>query len=316
MKCAISICLAVLPNVALAFTPELPSGALQLAAYTSEGSHYELPIDVFDGAQLPTARIKGTVYRDTWRIEEGFVSTTDLVTSLEQQLAQAGYDIVLTCESDACGGFDFRFKTEILPPPEMFVDLSDYRFISARRAGVNGPEAVGVMVSQTAIAGMVQVIQVAPRAPSQEVLAKPPEEGDVRPNLRPDTDIEVTDLISRLSESGHVVLADLSFETGSSRLAKGPFETLKTLSEFLVSNPDIRVVLVGHTDNSGDLDKNIELSKKRAESVQTRLSDTYGVPIAQIQARGVGYLAPLGSNADPAGRDANRRVEVVLLAAP
>ncbi len=75
-------------------------------------------------------------------------------------------------------------------------------------------------------------------------------------------------------------------------------------------------MLVGHTDNSGDLDKNIELSKKRAESVQTRLSDTYGVPIAQIQARGVGYHAPLGSNADPAGRDANRRVEVVLLAAP
>ena len=49
--------------------------------------------------------------------------------------------------------------------------------------------------------------------------------------------------------------------------------------------------------------------------MRTRLISAHGVPGAQVSAHGVGYLAPVASNLDDTGREANRRVEVVLLAA-
>jgi OOP family OmpA-OmpF porin len=76
------------------------------------------------------------------------------------------------------------------------------------------------------------------------------------------------------------------------------------------------VILVGHTDASGGLDGNIALSRKRAESVRQRMTDRYGIPAAQVDAQGVGYLSPRASNLSDTGRDQNRRVEVMMTSTP
>ena len=89
--------------------------------------------------------------------------------------------------------------------------------------------------------------------------------------------------------------------------------SLQALAAFLRADPARRVTLVGHTDTVGALDRNIALSKRRAASVLERLVSAHGVPRAQIAAEGMGYLAPIASNLTPEGREANRRVEVVLL---
>jgi OOP family OmpA-OmpF porin len=75
----------------------------------------------------------------------------------------------------------------------------------------------------------------------------------------------------------------------------------------------LRVALVGHTDATGSLDANIALSRKRAASVKDRLVRAYGIAVSRLDAEGMGYLAPIASNLTQAGRDANRRVEAVLL---
>lgn len=71
--------------------------------------------------------------------------------------------------------------------------------------------------------------------------------------------------------------------------------------------------MVGHTDDTGDLQANIAVSTRRAEAVRTRLIDAHGVAPDRIEAKGVGYLAPMASNATAQGRSLNRRVEAVLL---
>jgi OOP family OmpA-OmpF porin len=116
-----------------------------------------------------------------------------------------------------------------------------------------------------------------------------------------------------LENTGHMALSDLRFESGSSTLGPGPFESLVALSDYLLQNPDRRIALVGHTDSSGSLEGNIALSRQRATSVQTRLIEAYGVPSTQLEADGTGYLAPIASNLTAEGREANRRVEAVLL---
>jgi hypothetical protein len=71
---------------------------------------------------------------------------------------------------------------------------------------------------------------------------------------------------------------------------------------------------VGHTDAEGGRDSNIALSEARAEAVRRHLIDvTLGVNPAQLDAAGIGYLAPRATNETAGGREANRRVEVVLL---
>ena len=76
--------------------------------------------------------------------------------------------------------------------------------------------------------------------------------------------------------------------------------------------PARTVARVGHTDSAGGLDGNIALSKQRAGSVLERLVSDYGVSRLQLEAEGMGYLAPVATNLTEDGRNANRRVEVII----
>ena len=108
------------------------------------------------------------------------------------------------------------------------------------------------------------------------------------------------------------MLGDLTFETGSSDLGAGDFASLRALADYLAERPGRRVTLVGHTDSSGSLEGNIALSKRRAGSVMDRLIRDYGVARRQIDAQGIGYLAPIANNLTETGREQNRRVEVIM----
>ena len=110
-----------------------------------------------------------------------------------------------------------------------------------------------------------------------------------------------------------MVLRGLDFASGEAVLGPGPHADLAALAAFLAQDPETRIALVGHTDNVGALDANIALSQARAEAVRARLIADHGVDGARVEARGVGYLAPVAANDTSEGREINRRVEVVLL---
>ena len=126
---------------------------------------------------------------------------------------------------------------------------------------------------------------------------------------------ETPEIITCLQGSGHVVLKDLDFASGAGALSDRSYATLEALAAYLKANPARVVALVGHTDATGSLEANTALSRKRAEAVRARLIGKYEVPGGQVVAQGAGYLAPVASNLTQAGREANRRVEAVLLAA-
>ena len=183
----------------------------------------------------------------------------------------------------------------------MIAILSDFRFLSGR-----GPEgALSVLVSGTASARFIQIIRVGDGVAGsiETSLPVPPPTAGAAPN----------DLTGALEQLGHVVLSDLAFETGSSNLSAGPYASLETLAGYLLANPGRRIALVGHTDATGGLNVNVSISQRRAEAVRTRLIETYGVPASQMEAGGMGYLAPRASNLTEEGRSLNRRVEAVLI---
>lgn len=305
-----AIALAVLAATPVAaFDPVLPDGVQVLANEPAEQRVYALPTGPYEAGAVPVDRVPGDVRRRSWRIASGFDGTANMAGKLAAQLAEEGYDVLFSCDAEACGGFDFRFETEVLLPPQMFVDLADYVFLSAMKSGDAGLEAVGIMISRTAEAGMVQVIDVGP----SETVARQ------RPKLQADgKPVDVAEPVApadltEFEKAGYQTLADLEFETGSSRLGAGPFASLEALAAFLKADGARRVALVGHTDSVGGLDVNTEISQKRAAAAMQRLIETHGVAAGQLEAHGVGYLAPVASNLTEAGRAGNRRVEAVLL---
>ncbi|SLN29952.1 OmpA family protein [Pseudooctadecabacter jejudonensis] len=295
---------ALMPLPALAVTLDLPSNATLTAEVTEGETRYDMPTGSWTPEGLPTAPATGAFNQQAWRIEAAGLTTFQILDPLMAQLTEAGFEIAFECTDDVCGGFDFRFATPVLPAPEMEVNFGDYRFVSARRDGEAGPEVVTLLASRTSQAGFVQIIRVggAAEAATQTVA----------PAIRAAAPTVTGDLAAGLEEDGRFILSDLTFATGSAQLGGGTFASLTDLADYLAANPSRVVALVGHTDAVGSLDGNIALSKRRAGSVLERLVSTYNVPRRQLDAQGMGYLAPVATNVTAEGREANRRVEVII----
>jgi outer membrane protein OmpA-like peptidoglycan-associated protein len=101
------------------------------------------------------------------------------------------------------------------------------------------------------------------------------------------------------------------FDSGSSKLQANAGSTLDQVAALLKDYPEYHVRIEGHTDNTGDLLLNNTLSQARAESVLTTLTQR-GIPFDNLTAVGLGPTRPIASNATSAGRQLNRRVEIVL----
>lgn len=323
MKPLAVLALVMMPQLAVAFEPALPAGARQLADQVHVGRYYDLPIGVTRNGDTPTERVRGSVRLQSWKIEGRQIGLGELEQLLGTQLTAQGYELMFRCQTEDCGGFDFRFDTLVLPPPEMFVDLSNFRFLAAARDTAEGREAVGLMLSHTSSAATIQTVSVSPKPAATPATTgaspQPPAAAIASGQDRLDQDRPGQDLdaLTRgLTDFGHVVLGDLTFETGSSTLAGQDYASLQSLARWLGAQEHRRIALVGHTDSEGALEPNVQLSRARAAAVEHYLTETLGVAPGQIEAHGLGYLAPIASNATHAGRDKNRRVEAVLISAP
>ena len=109
------------------------------------------------------------------------------------------------------------------------------------------------------------------------------------------------------------MLDDLIYRSGSSTLGDGPFTILLELARFLKSTPTASIILVGHSDSTGELSQNIELSKNRAQAVADRLINSHSIDQSRISAEGIGFLSPKTNNSTEKSRKKNRRVEAVLI---
>jgi len=123
--------------------------------------------------------------------------------------------------------------------------------------------------------------------------------------------INVTEIAQAIAQKGSAAIYGLEFEFNSAEILPASQPVLKAMASYLVGSPSQTILLVGHTDNVGSLDFNLGLSHKRAEAVLKALTGEYKIPAKQLEAHGVGFLAPVATNTTDAGRAKNRRVEMV-----
>jgi outer membrane protein OmpA-like peptidoglycan-associated protein len=123
---------------------------------------------------------------------------------------------------------------------------------------------------------------------------------------------QVSELEAELTRRGLVLtLGDVLFDTGQATLKPGAQRTIGALVTFLNENPERNVLVEGFTDSVGGAEFNLGLSQRRADAVRTALVER-GIPGTRIRTRGYGQEYPVASNATAAGRQQNRRVEIVI----
>lgn len=308
---------AASPDLAL----NLPSHALTTTESFETLGSYAMPVGPWIKGEVASIWAEGPISRRALRLDGTRLESLQVLAPLRRQLQDAGFEVLYECKTRQCGGFDFRFSTEVLPEPDMHVDLGDYRFLAAQRSTGERPEYVSLLISRSAGSAFVQIIEVGTNAmkPAGATKSTKSVAGTIEsttrigeagakpsgPAIAPDS------LAARLETGGTAILGDLMFATGTASLSEGDYPSLNALAAYLRADPARRAVLVGHTDAQGSQQANAALSKRRAGSVVERLV-ALGVSRQQVSADGVGFLSPVASNLTEEGRRKNRRVEVIL----
>ncbi|HET7276314.1 MAG TPA: OmpA family protein [Longimicrobiaceae bacterium] len=119
------------------------------------------------------------------------------------------------------------------------------------------------------------------------------------------------DLYSTLSSEGRVTAEGILFDTGSDGIRPESTAALQEIGTMLQEHPDLSLAIEGHTDNVGDPAANQALSQRRAAAVRQYLVSNFGIDAGRLTAVGHGADQPVASNDTPAGRQQNRRVELV-----
>lgn len=121
------------------------------------------------------------------------------------------------------------------------------------------------------------------------------------------------DTRSKLITEGKLVSRGILFNVNSDEIKAESYGTIKEIAKVLQENPTINVKIIGHTDADGDANSNLELSKKRAESVKKTLISEFQIDGNRLSTDGKGENEPSDSNDTSVGKANNRRVEFVKL---
>jgi len=123
---------------------------------------------------------------------------------------------------------------------------------------------------------------------------------------------QIDALEAQATDRGLVLtLGDVLFATGSSQLQGGASTRLNKLVTFLNQYPERTVLIEGHTDSIGNADYNQGLSQQRADSVRNYLTQQ-GIGSQRLSASGLDLTQPVADNSSSAGRQQNRRVEIII----
>ncbi len=123
--------------------------------------------------------------------------------------------------------------------------------------------------------------------------------------------VSAANISKDISMQGYIAIYDIHFDTGKSEINPTSAMSLKNIAEFLNTQTEKKYLIVGHTDNVGDFDANIQLSTERANAIVNELITKYGVSADLLKPTGAGSMSPVATNSTDEGKAKNRRVEIV-----
>jgi OOP family OmpA-OmpF porin len=252
---------------------------------------FELPLGrLKDGKGEKGQHLEGKVTLILYQSPEGR-SVLEIYRNYEGGLRGAGFQVLFSCANvEQCGSGEFNGFAGRLS--QWWNEGDPVRYLSAKLSRPQGDVFVSLHVQPGQYGTWLNVIET-----------KPMEAGLVT--------INAASLADDISRSGHVSVYGIYFDTGKADVKSESDATIKEIAKLLQQNASLKLHVVGHTDNAGDLANNMDLSRRRADAVAKVLTGKYNVAAARLHTDGVGPLSPVASNKTEDGRAKNRRVELV-----
>lgn len=254
-------------------------------------------------------------------------SPLEVLRNYEDAVKAAGGQILFSCKGDSCGGDPNRstsggggdsslmmyFLIEKQLKDESFSNgacaqasnIDDQRFSAARIPQSSGDTYVTIHTYKVndelyckafndRTIALVHILE--PKAREQKMVV-----------------VKADEMARTIEATGHIALYGIFFDTDKTDLKPESTPSLTEIGQMMKANPKLAILVVGHTDNQGAYEYNIDLSRRRADAVVKALAANQGVDAKRMRGAGVGMLAPAASNGSEEGRAKNRRVEIVKL---
>lgn len=253
---------------------------------TIEGSHRQLEYTI-DGLEISVLR---------------------LFRSYLEHFEATGLEVVFAGQGDELGareGFSFMAGSNSLLARTPSTAGASNAYILARDAQETTYVALSFFSRQEARRMMVNVVE---REQVQSLDMVTPEEEPARevPQVQAAEELE-----SGLLADGRVVVNAILFAFDSDQILPESGEALAVVAGLMADRPELKLLVVGHTDGVGNFDYNLRLSVARAQSVVEWLTSRHGIDDARLRPAGAGSMSPITTNRSEEGRALNRRVELV-----
>jgi outer membrane protein OmpA-like peptidoglycan-associated protein len=121
------------------------------------------------------------------------------------------------------------------------------------------------------------------------------------------------DMRSKLLTEGKLISYGIYFDVNKDAVKAESYPSIKEIATILKDNPNVKIKIVGHTDSDGDDKSNLELSKRRSESVKKALVTNFSIEASRIETDGKGETEPIAPNDNVTNKALNRRVEFIKL---
>jgi len=250
------------------------------------------PVKKAGDAEKTSLTVEGKITRIFYRIPKG-VSALEVFRNFETKIKDANFETIFSGGPDQINDYNFKYKHPVDIVREARLGYDIY-YLSAVKTVEGRKTYLSVLASTHSGGDGIRVGLIVAETKAMEMQMLDAEK------MRLD-----------LTETGRVALYGIYFDHNSVKLKPESKPTLDEIAKLLTNHPDLRIIVVGHTDYIGGFDYNIDLSKRRAKTVLDALVEVHGIHGTRLKSDGVGYLAPVATNLTDAGRALNRRVELV-----
>jgi outer membrane protein OmpA-like peptidoglycan-associated protein len=220
----------------------------------------------------------------------------EVFRNYQDALKKGGFETLFTCGPQGCGSTVANAYANSGDNADYWGPEHGIHYISAKLARPEGDVYVSLLVDSGG--------GDSPANAELYVIEVKPMESDL-------ITVNAASLANDINRTGHASVYGIYFDTGKADVKPESDATLKEIAKLIQGDSTLKLYVVGHTDNQGALDLNMDLALRRAEAVLAALTTKYAVPVARLKAYGCGPYSPVASNDSEDGRAKNRRVELV-----
>lgn len=259
----------------------------------------------------PPIQLEGGVTR-IWYEAAGEASSAELAGNYRNELKSHGFRVIYDSSKDQDTG---KWAGFLNPFGDIKIrtNRSNYVFMAADYQGIRILSAV-----KESPEGDTYVYLTAVEWPRNDSTYKAKQGAyaavdiiEVRPMKQNMVVVQAAEMSKAITLHGKVALYGIFFDTDKATIKPKSKSTLEEIAKLLKQESKLTLHVVGHTDNTGSFEHNLDLSKRRANAVKTALTKESGIAASRLTPNGVASLAPVATNATEEGRSKNRRVELV-----